>query len=102
MSDTEKKHSIENAINEARDGVGARIDELDRHLRENYDPKKLAHDYAPQLMAGGAVVGVLMGLGMPRLVRRLVTWGVPIAVVAMTIRQSRERTAAREEVTGLS
>ena len=98
MAEVEQKEFIERAIVRARDGVGDRIDELDRHLRTNLDPKTLASNYAPALMAGGAVLGVVVGFGLPKVFRKLVTWGVPLAIVAMTIKNSRER----EELIGLS
>ena len=90
MGESDEKQYIERAITRARDGVGDRIDELDRHLRTNLDPKTLATTYAPQLVAGGAVLGVLVGFGMPKVLRRLITWGVPVAIVAMTIKSARE------------
>ena len=85
----EKEH-IQRAIARARDGVGERIDELDRHVRTNLDPKVLARSYAPHLIAGGAVVGVIVGFGLPKVFRKLVTWGVPIASLAVTIKNARE------------
>jgi len=100
MGETDEKQYIERAIVQARDGVGDRIDELDRHLRTNLDPKIVAREYAPQLIAGGAVVGLLVGFGMPKLFRKLITWGVPIGIVAMTIKNVRERN--EEELIGTS
>ena len=91
MARDDQKQNIEKAIVRARDGVGDRIDELDRHLRTNLDPKTLASTYAPQLVAGGAVLGIILGFGMPKLFRRLVTWGVPLAVVAVTIKNAKDR-----------
>lgn len=98
MAGTEQKEVIERAIVRARDGVGDRIDELDRHLRTTLDPKTLAKTYAPQMIAGGAVLGVIVGFGLPKIFRKLVTWGVPLAIVAMTIKNVRER----DELKGLS
>jgi len=98
MAEMEEKQYIERAIVRARDGVGDRIDELDRHLRTNLDPKMLASTYAPQLIAGGAVLGVIVGFGIPKVFRKLVTWGVPLAIVAMTIKNVRER----DQLVGLS
>jgi hypothetical protein len=98
MAEVEQKEFIERAIVRARDGVGERIDELDRHLRTNLDPKTLATTYAPQLMAGGAVLGIIVGFGLPKVLRKLVTWGVPVAIVAMTIKNAREK----DELVGLS
>ena len=91
MADTdEQKRSIETQIVRARDGVGDRIDELDRHLRTNLDPKTIARTYAPHLIAGGAVLGLVVGFGLPKVFRKLVTWGVPIAILAVTVKNARE------------
>lgn len=90
MAETDEKEHIERAIVRARDGVGDRIDELDRHLRTNFDPKELARNYAPHLIAGGAVLGVIVGFGLPKVFRKLITWGVPIAIVAATVKKARE------------
>ena len=65
--DTEKK-AVEHAIERARDGVSERIDELDRRLRTTLDFKSQAAEHAPQLVAGGAVVGFLVGFGFPKAV----------------------------------
>jgi hypothetical protein len=100
MAENVEKQSIEQAITRARDGVGDRIDELDRHLRTNYDPRTIATQYAPQIVAGGAVLGAIFGFGMPKIFRRLITWGVPIAIVAMTIKNARD--GVDEELSGLS
>lgn len=89
MSADEKEH-IQRAIVRARDGVGNRIDELDQHLRTTLDPKTLARSYAPHLIAGGAVLGVVVGFGLPKVFRKVVTWGVPLAILAVTIKNARE------------
>jgi len=89
MADDQKEH-IQRAIVRARDGVGDRIDELDRHVRTNLDPKTLASTYAPALIGGGAVLGVIVGFGLPKVFRKLVTWGVPIAILAVTIKNARQ------------
>ena len=98
MAETDQKDHIQRAIVRARDGVGERIDELDRHLRTSLDPKILASNYAPAIVAGGAALGVIVGFGMPKIMRRLITWGVPIAVLAVTIKKARE--AEEEDVIG--
>jgi hypothetical protein len=85
----EKEH-IQRAIVRARDGVGTRIDELDQHLRTSLDPKTLARTYAPHLIAGGAVLGVIVGFGLPKVFRKLVTWGVPLTILAVTIKNARD------------
>ena len=87
----DEKSDIQRAIVRARDGVGDRIDELDQHLRANFDPKTLARTYAPHLIAGGAVLGVIVGFGLPKVFRKLITWGVPIGIIAMTVKKARER-----------
>ncbi len=95
----DQKKSIETQIVRARDGVGDRIDELDRHLRTNLDPKTIARTYAPHLIAGGAVLGLVVGFGLPKVFRKLVTWGVPIAILAVTVKNARE---ADKELIGLA
>ena len=84
-----EKKTIERAIVRARDGVGDRIDELDRHLRTNLNPNTLARTYAPQIIAGGAVLGVIIGFGLPKVLRRVIAWGVPIGIIAVTIKNAR-------------
>jgi hypothetical protein len=86
----QEKQSIERAIVRARDGVGDRIDELDQHLRTNLNPKTLAQSYAPQIIAGGAVLGLIIGFGVPKIFRRVIAWGVPIALVAVAVKNRRE------------
>ncbi|PYQ29240.1 MAG: hypothetical protein DMF56_13290 [Acidobacteria bacterium] len=85
----QEKQSIERAIVRARDGVGDRIDELDHHLRTNLNPKTLAQSYAPQIIAGGAVLGLIIGFGVPKVFRRMIVWGVPIALVAVAVKNRR-------------
>jgi hypothetical protein len=94
MAEVDQKQYIERAIVRARDGVGDRIDELDRHLRTNLDPKTIARSYAPHLVAAGGVVGVIVGFGLPKILRKVVTWGVPLGILALTIKNARE---ARDE-----
>ena len=86
-----EKQSIERAIVRARDGIGDRIDELDRHVRTNLNPSSLARTYAPQIIAGGAVLGIIIGFGLPKVLRRVITWGVPLGILAVTIKNARER-----------
>lgn len=91
MADTdEQKEHIQRAIVRARDGVGNRIDELDRRIRDDFNPKTIARTYAPHLIAGGAVVGLVVGFGFPKVFRKLITWGVPLGILAMTIKNARE------------
>lgn len=88
MAETEKQ-TIEHEIERARDGIGSGIDELDRKLRSTLDFQTFASEHAPQLVAGGAVVGFLVGFGFPKPLRRLISLGVPLALVAYKVKQSR-------------
>jgi hypothetical protein len=95
----EEKKQIESEIERARDGVGDRIDELDARLRKQLDFEAMAREHAPQLAAGGAVVGFLVGFGFPKLMKRVIQIGVPVALVAWGVKQSR---AAAGDPTGYS
>ena len=83
----DEKHAIEAEIGRARDGVGEHIDELDRRLRKTFDIEAAASEHAPQLMAGGAVVGFLVGFGFPRAVKVLLGVGIPVAVITMAAKK---------------
>jgi hypothetical protein len=89
MNPTEKKQ-VEAEIERARDGIGDRIDELDAHLRKQLDFESKAREHAPQLIAGGAVVGFLIGFGFPKLLRRAIQIGVPLALIAYKVKTSRD------------
>lgn len=91
MSMAEEKKSIEQEIGRARDGVGERIDELDRRLRTTLDFKAIASEHAPQLVAGGAVVGFLVGFGFPKAVKVLLKVGLPIAVITVAAKKYASR-----------
>ena len=86
----EEKQQIETEIERARDGVGDRIDELDRVLRRQLDVKAMASDHAPQLVVGGAVVGFLVGFGFPTVLKRAIQIGIPVALIAWKVKQSRD------------
>jgi hypothetical protein len=91
MADTaEQKVHIERAIERARDGVSERIDELDSKLRTQLDIRTIARQHAPELIAGGAVVGFLVGFGLPKILKRVVQIGIPLALVAYKVKQSRD------------
>ena len=92
--DVQEKQSIERQIVAARDGVGQSIDELDRQLRRSLDVTAIAAEHAPQLVAGGAVVGFLVGFGFPKVLKRILQIGVPVAVVAWKVKQMKDRAAA--------
>ena len=86
----EEKQQIEHAITTARDGVSERIDELDKRLRTTFDVKAHASEHAPQLIAGGAAVGFLFGFGFPKVLRRIIQIGVPLAFAAYKVKKSRD------------
>jgi len=91
MADTDQqKVEIEKEIERARDGVSERIDELDARLRTQLDVKAMARAHAPELIAGGAVVGFLVGFGLPKILKRVIQVGIPLALVAYKIKQSRD------------
>jgi hypothetical protein len=92
-----EKQTIEQEITRARDGVGDRIDELDRKLRTSLDFQSFASEHAPQLIAGGAVVGFLVGFGFPKPLRRIISLGVPLAMVAYKVKKARGNGAATAE-----
>jgi hypothetical protein len=75
---------IERAIGRAREGVSEHLDEIDRRLRTKIDVRRHAGNLAPQLMAGGVVVGFVIGFGFPSLMKRLIQIGVPV-LLAMKI-----------------
>ena len=85
----EDKQQLDHTIVSARDRVGDRIDELDRRLRKQLDFKTIASEHAPQLVAGGAVVGLLVGFGFPKLFKRVIQIGLPIAVVAYGVKKTK-------------
>jgi hypothetical protein len=90
MPDTEhQKVHIERAIERARDGVSERIDELDQKLRTTLDLKSAASEHAPKMVAGGAVVGFLVAFGMPKLIRKVLKVGVPVALVSLAVMKAR-------------
>ena len=92
MTKDEKK-DIERAIEQARDGVGERIDELDRRLRSSLDFKTAASAHAPTLIAGGAALGFLVGFGFPRVFTKLLKVGVPLAIVSFAVKRARDHAA---------
>jgi len=89
MNPTEKKQ-IEAEIERARDGVGDRIDELDAQLRRKLDFDAMAREHAPQIVAGGAVIGFLVGFGFPKILKRAIQIGVPLALIAYKVKMSRD------------
>jgi hypothetical protein len=88
--DAKEKEAIERAINKARDGVGQNIDELDLQLRKKLDIEAIASRHAPQLVAGGAAVGFLVGFGFPKLLKRALQVGVPLTLLAYGVKRWRD------------
>jgi hypothetical protein len=86
----DEKQQIEQQIERARDGVGDRIDEIDRRLRTTFDVRTLAREHAPQLIAGGAVLGFLVGFGLPKALKKLIGIGIPVALIAYKVKQARD------------
>jgi len=86
----QERETIEKEIERTRDDVGERIDELDRKLRTTLDFKTFASEHAGEFVAGGAVVGFLAGFGFPKLLRRAVAIGVPLALIAMKVRSAQQ------------
>ena len=88
MKETEKV-DIERTIERARDGVSERIDELDRRLRTTLDFQSTASQHAPKIIAGGAVIGFLVGFGFPSGLRKVMKFAVPLALVSMAVVKAR-------------
>src|ERR1700730_9348925 len=91
MSSDDEQKDIEREIERARDGVGDRIDELDRKLRSTLDVKSFARDHANEIITGGAVVGFLVGFGLPKTLRRIVQIGVPLAFIGWKVKAKMDK-----------
>jgi hypothetical protein len=89
--DKEQKIQIEREIARARDGVGESIDALDKRLRTTLDVKAQAKQHAPKIIAGGAVVGFLVGFGLPNLLKKAMKIGVPIALAGFAASKLKNR-----------
>jgi len=84
--ETTEKQDIERSIERARDGIGDRIDELDRRLRTTLDFKSMAKEHAPEIVAGGALVGLIVGFGFPKVFKLALKVGVPIALIGYAVK----------------
>ena len=100
MSSDHAREHIEIAIDRAREWVGERIDELDDRLRDKLDVNAMAGEHAPQLLVVGATLGLLLGLGIPKVLLRSVQLGVPLwlAVRIVKSRAAAGRFPAEESV----
>ncbi|MDP9361840.1 MAG: hypothetical protein M3P29_10350 [Acidobacteriota bacterium] len=85
----DEKQQLDQTIVSARDRVGDRIDELDRRIRKQLDVRSIAAAHAPKLVAGGAVAGFLVGFGFPKVVKRILQIGIPVALVALQVKKMR-------------
>jgi hypothetical protein len=85
----DEKQQLDQTIEGARDRVGDRIDELDRRIRKRLDIKSIASEHAPQLVAGGAVVGFLVGFGFPKVIKRVLQIAIPVAIIAVRVNKMR-------------
>jgi hypothetical protein len=84
--DTTEKQDIERSIVRARDGIGDRIDELDRRLRTTLDFKSMAREHAPEIVAGGALLGLVVGFGFPKVFKLALKVGVPLALIGYAVK----------------
>ncbi|HSP13245.1 MAG TPA: hypothetical protein VLV78_00675 [Thermoanaerobaculia bacterium] len=89
MAIEKEKREVEQAIERARDGVSDHIDELDRTLRRSLDFNAMAAEHATGIVAGGAVIGFLAGFGFPKALRRAISIGIPLALIAMKVKKGR-------------
>jgi hypothetical protein len=85
----DEKQQLDQTIVGARDRVGDRIDELDRRIRKKLDFQSIASEHAPQLVAGGAVIGFLVGFGFPKVVKRVLQIGIPVVLIAVRVNKMR-------------
>lgn len=83
----ERAH-IELAIERARERMGDTIDELDGRLKGATDIGGMVRDHAPQLMAAGGLVGLVLGLGVSKAMIRMIQIGVPIGIALEIARRS--------------
>ena len=83
----DEKQQLDQTIEGARDRVGDRIDELDRRIRKQLDVKSIASEHATELVAGGAVIGFLVGFGFPKVVKRILQIGIPVTLIAMQVKK---------------
>jgi hypothetical protein len=81
---------IERTIEEAREGLSERIDQLDKKLRKELDLNKIASEHAVQLMGAGAAIGFVLGIGVPRAVLRLLQIGIPIGLAIAVAKRAHE------------
>ncbi len=80
---------LETDIARARESVRRDFEDLGRELgRDERMAKSRMHQYAPALVAASAGVGLLLGLGGPKWIKRLLVVGA-IGGIAATVIKSR-------------
>lgn len=84
----ERAH-IELAIERARESMGDTIDELDDRMQGAFDFGRIASEHAPQLMAAGGVVGLVLGLGVSKAIIRMIQIGIPVGIALEIVRRSK-------------
>lgn len=81
---------VENEISRAREDVRADFEALGREIgRDRREIGQMTRHYAPLLVAGAGALGILAGLGGPKVIRALVIAG---AAGGITIALFRNRT----------
>ncbi|MGZ7032584.1 MAG: hypothetical protein ACXVIJ_11485, partial [Thermoanaerobaculia bacterium] len=50
-----------------------------------------ASEHANEIITGGAVVGFLVGFGLPKTLRRIVQIGVPLALIGWKVKQKVDK-----------
>ncbi len=99
-TDDKVREQLERSIEEARKGLTQRVDQLDAKLRKEFDVQKIASEHAIQLMGAGAAIGLVLGIGVPRALLRLIQIGVPIGIavaVAKRVHELQEAEAGEAE-----
>lgn len=92
MADATKMHQIERDILAARASVEADIAALDERMRA--DKRALEERMRAQaatIIAGGAALGVLAGVGGARAFKLLLMIGIPVLGAALYARQRQQR-----------
>ncbi len=63
--------------------------QLDQTIRRQLDLKTIASEHATELVAGGAVVGFLVGFGFPKVIKRVIQIAIPVAMFAVRVKKMR-------------
>ena len=91
MPDIEQEKATSSAPSSAPATASARASTSSmQRIRTQYDVKQFAAEHAPQIVAGGAVLGLLVGFGIPKTLRRLIQIGVPLGLIAWKVKQTMD------------